>query len=89
MFLPSEICARAYMMASSTITLPAVLATISSASRMGTPDDEQRAERAREARDGDLAEDVAHDGQRRGACGRRLLAARASGRRRRRRRRPR
>ena len=38
MFLPSEMRARAYMMASSMITLPAVLATISSASRMGTPE---------------------------------------------------
>ena len=39
MFLPSEIFARAYMIASSMTTLPAVLATISSASRIGTPDE--------------------------------------------------
>ena len=39
MFLPSEMRARAYMMASSTTTLPAVFATISSASRMGTPEE--------------------------------------------------
>ena len=46
MFLPSEILMRAYMIASSTITLPAVRATISSASRMGTPD-ESRVPRVR------------------------------------------
>ncbi len=39
MFLPSAILPRANMMASSTMTLPAVLATISRASRMGTPDE--------------------------------------------------
>ena len=38
MFLPSEILARTYMMPFSTMRLPAVLATISSASRMGTPE---------------------------------------------------
>ena len=38
MSLPSEICSRAYMMPACTTVLPAVLATISIASRIGTPD---------------------------------------------------
>ena len=39
MFLPSEIFARTYMMPSSMILLPAVFATMSSASRIGTPEE--------------------------------------------------
>ena len=38
MFLPSLILAREKKMASSTTTLPAVRATMSSASRIGTPE---------------------------------------------------
>ena len=39
MFLPSEILARVYMMALSTVLLPAARPTIWSASRMGTPEE--------------------------------------------------
>ena len=61
MFLPSEIFARDVVDAAcSTVRLPAVLRRrSSSASRIGTPERDQRAQRAGEARHRDLAHHAA------------------------------
>ena len=52
---------RVFWIASSMMALPAVRAVMSRPSRIGTPEREQRRERAAEPRDRDLAQDHAED----------------------------